>query len=544
MIAHSEVLSIFPNLLEARVHYWSSDWGTEWTPHLRSASEPIDIAVVSGRSSKGHHPFLIVEDGERAYILAIAWSGNWRIKLEKRNLNLQIIVESDNSRVRVITSSVNSGGASGAINKLISDFRESDHHKNPQLLVEWNSWWPYEDVEVNEQVILENAKIAKSLGFEIVVLDAGWFGPIDADSHWHDVRGDWKERNTARFPNGLEFLGNKVRQEGIKFGIWLEIEAMGRSASLTKQHPEFVALRDGKELGYICFGNPQALSWAASIADNLVRECGAEWIKIDFNVDPGGGCNRDDHGHLPELGLSAHIEKLYQLLDDLKRAHPNLVVENCSSGGLRWDLGIAQHVDLGFASDPDWPEHALSVFWASSQFFPIEKLLSWCDSQWRGDHPKQKFTPDASPNADLEFALAITLLGGFGMSARLPQFPSDKQKLVAQYVELYKTHFRPRYQSGALVRHLTEQPERDELGARTVAFAIETEGSDPVIAIYQLAGVKRSARISYQPSKSIEKYRVSNLTTGEVLIESHSGEFVYENNLQDNCSILLMLETI
>ncbi len=69
----------FRDLAITSIHYWSSDWGSEWSPHIVSAASSVEIAVTAGRSSKGHHSFVIIEDGNQAYFLAVAWSGNWRI---------------------------------------------------------------------------------------------------------------------------------------------------------------------------------------------------------------------------------------------------------------------------------------------------------------------------------------------------------------------------------------------------------------------------------------------------------------------------------
>ena len=79
MISSKNYTITFDDLALARIHYWSSDWGTEWTPHHVSAELPLEIGVTAGRSSKGHHPFIIIEDGPCAHFLAVAWSGNWQI---------------------------------------------------------------------------------------------------------------------------------------------------------------------------------------------------------------------------------------------------------------------------------------------------------------------------------------------------------------------------------------------------------------------------------------------------------------------------------
>ena len=544
MISGSDYTIAFPNLSKTSIHFWSSDWGTEWTPHQVSAESILEIAVTAGRSSKGHHPFLIIEDGNQAHFLAIAWSGNWQITCTPSASHITIVVRSDADETHIITKTVNSGGIDSAMREFIADFRRTDSHNKPKLLTEWNSWWPYEDADINEEILLANAACAKEIGIEVAVLDAGWFGPAVKNSHWHHLRGDWEQRNIERFPSGLRNIANAVRALGIEFGIWLEVEALGENAELARIHPDFIAQYNGQNLHYVCLGNPDAFAWALAISKNLVQECGASWIKMDFNVDPGAGCNRADHGHNSLLGLNDHLRNLYTLLDTLKVDYPDLTVENCSSGGLRWDLAMATHVDLGFASDPDWPEHSLSCFWASSLFFPPEKLLGWCDSQWHGEHLHQKFSALNSSDADLEFALSITLLGGFGISARLPDFSERKMHLVRDFVAIYKDYFRPRYQDLAFIKHLTPQPERDSKGSRTVAFALESQNYDPLLTIYQLDGSYHQPIITYLPPKPEAFYQISNLVSGEILYFSHQGVLILQNTLSDNTSMILCFEEI
>lgn len=526
------------------IHYWSSDWGPEWSPHIVSATSSVEIAVTAGRSSKGHHPFVIIEDGNQAHFLAVAWSGNWRILCQPLSTKIFICVESDCRTTNIITKSVLAGGIDRAMRKFIAEFRSLVSHTTPKLITEWNSWWPYEDIHINEGVLLANAERAQSAGIEVVVLDAGWFGLPSRHSYWYQLRGGWDHRNAERFPSGLKRIGEAIRNLGIEFGIWLEVEALGESSQLAQTRPDFAAQRSGQNLGYVCLANPDAREWAHSIARNLINECGATWLKMDFNVDPGAGCNRSDHGHEPVFGLSDHLHNLYQLFDFLKVDFPDLTIESCSSGGLRWDLAIAAHVDFGFSSDPDWPEHALSCFWASSLFFPAEKLLGWCDSQWCGEHAHQDFTALGSSDLDLEFALSITLLGGFGISARLDEFSDDKLRIVAHYVNIYMSHFRPRYQCNAFIKHLSPQPQRESKGCRTVMFAIENQVHAPLLTIYQLEGRLRLPFIEYLPPKRGAIYRISNLISGEVLHQAHQGTLSFQNRLSDNSSVILGFEEI
>ena len=240
----------------------------------------------------------------------------------------------------------------------------------------------------------------------------------------------------------------------------------------------------------MCLGNPAAQDWAFDVISTYATRCGLDWLKLDMNLDPGLGCTRDDHGHGAGDGLWAHVSGLYALLDRLRAAFPDLLVEACASGGLRWDHGLARHVDVGFQSDPDWPEHALQVLWASSLFFPLELLLHWCDSEWRGDHPQQRLRADALDPTALDLALCVAMLGPLGLSQRLVDLPAWASDRVAELVALHRDVVAPCVARGEL-RRLSEQPLRGGGGARWVGFQLDVADGEPVphlVAAFRLDG--------------------------------------------------------
>lgn len=469
----------------AQLDWWSSDWGAEWQPQLAGGRDGVDLSITAGRSSKGAHPFLVVRDESTALLLAVAWSGNWRISARVDEAGkLRVTAGLDQpvlhrlpagqsvSSPAVITSVGSS--VNDASGRLIAAMRASN--PRPQALrTEWNHWWPYEDLDINAEVFLANASAAKQVGLEVAVLDAGWFGGDGA--HWHDVRGDWQLRSLGKFPDGIAGLAEQTRALGIEFGIWLEPEAIGKDALLNTTQPELVARSaDGQSLGYVCLGSAAGREFVRATVAGVLNETKASWLKWDFNIDPGAGCQRTDHGHGATDGLFSHVLQLYALLDELRAQFPHTVFENCSSGGLRWDLGIAAHFDVGFASDPDWPEHALCCRWASSIFFPPEQQLGWCNSEWRGTHAHQSLkASEGVKRSEVDLLMTISMLGGLGLSQKLCDWLAAEQARVAELLAVYETCIKPRLATSSLER-LTAQPQRAGAGERQVLFRLVTPG--------------------------------------------------------------------
>lgn len=496
-------------------HWFVSDWGDEFTPRSAAVADGARWSSTTGRSSKGTHPWLLFErDGGSAVVVAPAWSGNWLVDASI-DADGRITVRagiSDWKFSRRLSSSrpfrapevyVASGDdrwqAAAALAEAVGRHVVPANPWTDSIPAAWNHWWPYEDAEIDEATFLENASVAASLGLDVSTLDAGWFGVADATSFWEKVRGDWHLENTERFPRGLASLGESVRERGTAMGIWIEAEAVGVDAELNRLRPEILARRDDDPpafptdasdpgwLGYVCLGSPAGRDHVRDSIERLLDRTGARWIKLDFNLDPGAGCSRTDHGHDAGDGLYEHYRGLYAVLDAVRSARPELLVESCSSGGLRIDLGILSHLHCSFLSDPDWTEFHLQLLWGASQMLPALAILHFSESQWRTYHPLQNYKPDEQGLPAFDHAMRAVMLHRFAVSYRLRDFPPELRDRLAEHVAVYREHAAPLIADRAVIRPLTAQPLREGHGERFPAFQLG-EGARALVAAFRLHG--------------------------------------------------------
>ena len=445
-----------------------SEWGREMTPVWQSAAG-TDMAVTAGRSSHGWSPFLFIREAAGTWIwIALQWPGNWRLTLTAQG---EILFGMDEAMLsgtlqpgetlslpRVLTAR---NGDFNALRQDVCRFLRAwlpPTRMNPSI-VSWNLWWRYEDCDINEDIVLANARVAKELGIDLIVMDAGWFGGVTPESHWTRRRGDWNQEDRQRFPHGIGWLAEQIHALGLRFGLWMEPEGMGVDSRLRREHPEWEALRDGRPLPepYLCLGAEGAAEWLYGHMARLVRLTKADWIKLDFNVDPGMGCNRGDHGHQAGMGLYAHVQAYLHLLDDLRAEFPHLVVENCSSGGLRLDLAMMARTDVCFLSDPDETAHSLQCFlWLA--FLPPERLLHWAWSETRR-YPDGSHVFPGLPAERLPDALPGAMLHPFGFSRDLTALTETQRRDIAGAIARYRRDIAPLIARGT-VRLLTPPPLR------------------------------------------------------------------------------------
>ena len=476
---------------------FTSGWGLEFQPIGLPVDQPTKVEVTTGRSTQGAVPWLAVETDTGAYVITLHWSGNWQLGSTPTEDGTRIDIALHPAGQRILLAeaetftlpqvSIGWGETRIAAAAALARHLAGQAPEGPPLLTEWNHWWPYEDAEITEDVFLDNAAIASELGLDVAVLDAGWFGRPEADSDWYAERGDWHLVNTARFPHGLEWLAEQTRARGIEFGIWIEAEAVGVAATIAGERPALLATDPtGSSLGYVCLGSPAGQQHIYTTVAELIETTGARWIKWDFNLDPGSGCSRDDHGHSADDGLLRHYLGLYSVLDRLRAAYSDTILEACSSGGLRIDAGLAAHVDAFFLSDPDWTEHHLTCLWGAAQLLPPRQLLHWPQSEWRGEHRFQKadYSGTLMTPAQFDTKIRAALLHRFGLSVRLTEMRPDLLKRLGDHLHSYRSLIRPLVESGVLIP-LTEQPLREEQGWRQPAFQL-TAGDDHLVAGFRL----------------------------------------------------------
>lgn len=475
---HMELTSFFSSQITS-LTYYKGGWGNEFQEERFDYEEgQIDFYIenTKGRSSHEYHPFFILEfvNGGRA-LLGYAWSGNWYFRMSQYG---EVFVGQSE---RMFTKELKDGeefkspsvlfiyGDKSQKSFLSSNFHQflrenwiPNNQLSKQLFVEWNHWWTYEDMDINEEIFIKNADTAKELGIELCTLDSGWYG--DSSITWSRQQGDWHLINREKFPKGIRYLSDYVHSKGMKFGIWMEPEALGLYSNLRKEHPDIEGMIDGKsyDFPYICLGNPKGESILYEMMVRVIEETKADFIKLDFNLDPEYGCNKLDHGHGAGDGLYEHYMAYYRILDRIQNEYPNLIIENCASGGLRCDFGILKHVHTTFLSDVDVTKHSLESFYQLSHFVPPSSILHWAWSETRrgeeGGYAFPSFLLEEADEVRIKLIIRAAMLHQMGFSRNLSDMKEEYKGIWKEQIAFYKSEVRAFLSEGQLF-HLMKEDE-------------------------------------------------------------------------------------
>lgn len=170
-------------------------------------------------------------------------------------------------------------------------------------------------------------------------LDAGWYE--DADNYengknWANTVGNWVV-NKAHFPNGLREIGDQLHRMGRKFMVWFEPERVVEGTRWAKEHPEWMLRMPGNDNLLYNLGNPEANEWLCKYIGDFLEENHIDYYRQDFNICPDAYWAQYDEKDRKGMTEIRYITGLYRYWDYLLNRFPNLLIDNCASGGNRLD---------------------------------------------------------------------------------------------------------------------------------------------------------------------------------------------------------------
>ncbi len=183
----------------------------------------------------------------------------------------------------------------------------------------------------DKQIMFIDRYIEEGIKLDYWWMDAGWYVQEEG---WPQV-GTW-EVDLKRFPHGFRAISDHAHSKGIKILVWFEPERVAHNTWITKNHPEWVL--GGAKGGLLNLGNPEAAAWLVEHIDTLLTEQGIDFYRQDFNMDPLGLWRANDTEDRQGITEIKHVTGYLAYWDELRRRHPNMLIDTCASGGRRNDL--------------------------------------------------------------------------------------------------------------------------------------------------------------------------------------------------------------
>jgi len=472
-------------------------WGRE--NHITDA--PLirgrrSLASTQGSSGHRQNPFILLhrpgttEAGGEAIGASLVYSGNFLAQAEVDPAGLTRIrlgIEPETFRWQLepgasfqspeavlAWSDAGRGGVSDTYHRLYRERLVRGSWRDRARPVVLNSWeGAYFDFD--EDRVAEMASGAADLGAETFVLDDGWFGARDDDA---SSLGDWTV-DTRKLPSGLPALVERVRSNGIDFGIWIEPEMVSPRSRLFEEHPEWAVGAPGRPRSEL--RNQYVLDMSnPAVVDHLERVIGAvlgsadiSYVKWDMNrviTEPYGTTLP---AHRQGEFFHRYILGVYELYRRLTAAFPGILFESCAGGGGRFDPGMLAFAPQAWTSDDTDAMDRLRIQTGTSLVYPLSSMVAHVSAA--PNHQVGRVTP-------IDTRAAVAFFGSFGYELDPAALDADERTRVREQIEWYVAR-RETLQRGRFLRLVSPF---DGDGNETAWMCIAADGSEAIVGWYRV----------------------------------------------------------
>jgi alpha-galactosidase len=406
------------------------------------ASFSIDSGI-TGRSSDKYMPFFYIadENDSSGVYAGLEWSGIWKINFHRREEYLFVSggmtgvdltlrpgeeLQIPRTLLGFYEGSIHEGR--NALRRFIRDWFPKYQGQDLGAPVTWNHAFTF-GPSINHEIFRRQVPVCADLGFEWMQIDWGWFAGCrkhkEAGGEAFSGIGNWLTVDPERFPDGIEPLADLVRSHGMKYCTWVDPEEAHPSSMIAQQHPDWMLYHPERMMGMVNFGLKDVQDWFLDTLTMLIKKWGIYKLKWDHNIDPFPIWElHDDPKHKGLLQLK-HVQGVWRVWEELRKRNPELVLENCSSGGRRFDLGTFGRAHIHHGSDFNFHNDIIRTqIHGANTVMPTYRVIHTCT--WGG--------------SDFTDNYIQSRFGGIlRFSQDFASWPKDSLARVKKHIAVYKT---------------------------------------------------------------------------------------------------------
>ena len=315
------------------------------------------------------------------------------------------------------------------------------------------------------------------MGGEIFTIDAGWECPPEKEMQWGDFNGRNKP-DPERYPDGIKVLSDFAHENGLNFGLWVDIECLGKYCDTYETHHEWLSVDPLGERSskFMDLSVPQCAEWCENELSRIITEYELDLLRVDHNVDYTEyfGMRKCESGALECVNFR-HNMAVYKMYENLKKKFPHVIFENCAGGGGRTDLGMMKNFNHTWVSDWQKAPRSVMITNGMTMALPPERVDRLFAGM--GCHTRGSF----------DFHMRNTMLGHISLNVISPayaQWNTEQMEFIKHSVDIYKDFIRPFLSDSKTYHHTPDLTDTDNC----VIELSSPDKSKGVIGIFTLSG--------------------------------------------------------
>lgn len=458
---------------DAYLSYFYGDWANEFNMIEAPLQEGIKLidSKLGVRTDQMTNPSFLLslkgklqEDAGEVVAGSLAWPGNFQLLFDRDHYGKLKVIAGMNPYASQYTlapktvfktpallytySDRGAGEVSRRFHRWARNYGMTDGHGTRDVLL---NNWEATYFDFDEAKLSSIIQEAGQMGFDLFLLDDGWFGNKYPRNNDDAGLGDW-EVNKKKLPHGIGYLVEQCKQNNIKFGIWVEPEMINPKSELYEKHPDWVITAANRELDpqrnqlILDLSNPAVQEYVYNVLDKLVSDNkGISYLKWDCNryiTNAGSKYLKDKQSHL----FVEYPRAILRIMERFRKKYPHITMMVCSGGGGRIDYGSMKYFQEFWPSDNTDALDRVKIQWGLQYFFPATGLASHVSVT--PNHITGRSTP-------LKFRFDVAMSGKLGMDLQPMQMTADEKEFSKKALQTYKNTIKPIVLQGDLYRLLS-----------------------------------------------------------------------------------------
>ncbi|MBQ5823943.1 MAG: alpha-galactosidase [Clostridia bacterium] len=513
-------------------------WGREGEFEWRPLNTEVTCVDTRYNRDRFRHPVIFLKNNlmGKLWFAQIAWSGGCRFtfdynaKAESASSHISFKAEIlshnpmyvINSGEMFTTPEVHvglvHGGVDDAVNEMHAHTRKTVFGNEVASLLVGAGMGAEHDmsIETSKRFIDNLAE----MGAEVFIVDAGWACPPGLETHWGDYNGI-NIANAQRYPNGLEEIADYCHAKGLKFGLWVDIDCMGKLAPEYDKNPDWrVKNIFGEQSGnFVDYSREDTVKWAEEQLVRIINDYKIDLLRIDCNVDYKDYFGIRDTGYgINECTSIRHFNAVYGIFQRLKARFPDVVFENCAGGGGRTDLGMMKAFNHTWVSDCQCAPHSVYITNGMTMALPPERVDRLFAGM--GCHSFGSF----------DLHMRNTMLTHMSLNVISPaatQMNSQQLGFVKHSTDVYKNFIRPFLPTCKVYHHTPDTLSAEKNGFIVLEIAADDK-SKGAIGVFSLPlAATNNCRVFVKGADASRNYKIT-------LDNSGASYYVSGSNLMQN----------
>ncbi len=189
----------------------------------------------------------------------------------------------------------------------------------------YSSWYTFHK-NLKTETIIEQCKLSKPLGMDVVIFDDGW--QTDETSGGGYIKcGDW-EVIESKIPD-MKALVDEIHNLGMKFILWYSVPFIGKESKAWDRFSDMLLHNDGPACSCLDPRYPEVREYLINIYEVAAKKWGLDGFKLDFidsfrlaDISKAPDSRRDF------VSVEDAVHKLLiDVMESLRKINPDMLFE-------------------------------------------------------------------------------------------------------------------------------------------------------------------------------------------------------------------------